>query len=201
MDGLGDYLYIIGLTGTGAGEEIGAYSVDSSTGALTAVTGSPFVYPMTYVAGDVSGQYLIGTSSSLTDSNLYVFAIQQSGANAGALTQVTGSPFATVNAPYTVAVQPAGGELVYSFSLGNGNGNPIEGYQLNTTTGALSAVSGSPFTSTTEATGGFDQSGDFLFALDGNTLTGYQVSSNGSLTSLASLVEGWGAGIAIADVP
>jgi hypothetical protein len=96
---------------------------------------------------------------------------------------------------------------VYSFSLDeNGSNetgsNPIEGYQLDTSTGALTAVGGSPFTSFEEWGGQFDQSGTFLFTTNGElTLTAYQASSDGSLTSLASLAEGWGAGIAIADVP
>lgn len=200
MDGLGNYLYIIAVPLNGSTTEVAAYSV-SSEGALTAVSGSPFNYPMAGVAGDASGQYLIGTTNSnggtSPDTHLYVYSIQQSGANAGALTPVTGSPFTTVYSPSTFAVQPKGGELVYSF---NNAGSAIEGYQLNTDTGALTAVSGSPFTDFTAALGGFDQSGVYLFALEPDTLSGYQVSSQGSLTSLASLAEGW-VGFGIADVP
>ena len=202
MDGLGNYLYIVGIAGTGAGVEVGAYTV-SSSGVLAAVPGSPFAYPMTQIAGDASGKYLIGTTSSTGDAHLYVFAIQTSGANAGAIAPVAGSPFVTLSSPYSIAVQPAGGELVYSFSLNSstGSGNPIEGYQLNTSTGALTAVVGSPFTALTGQTGQFDQAGTFLFGLNATTLTAYQVPSSGTITSLASTTQAWLPPTAVTDVP
>lgn len=198
MDALGKYLYIIGITGTGAGYEIGAYSVSGSS--LTVVPGSPFFFPMTQVAGDASGKYLIGTTSSLADNHLYVFSIEQSGANAGAIAQVAGSPFATKYSPYEVVAQPIGGELVYSFSLSSTGGNPVEGYQLNTSSGALTALSGSPFPAAVADLGFFDQGGGYLFGLNQLTLTAYAVSSSGGLTSVGTLSEGYGS-IAVADVP
>jgi len=203
MDGLGNYLYIVGIDGTGAGVEVGAYQV-SSSGLLTAVPGSPFAYPMTQIAGDASGKYLIGTTSGTADPHLYVFSIQTSGANAGAITPVAGSPFVTQFSPYSIAVQPAGGEFVYSFSLNSsGSGNPIEGYQLNPSTGALTAVVGSPFTALTGQTGQFVQSGTYLFGLNGLTLTAYQGSSTGVLTSLATSAStlGFEPPTAVTDVP
>lgn len=202
MDGLGKYLYVLAVQSGLSGVEIGAYSV-GSTGVLTPVSGSPFAFPMSQVAGDASGKYLVGTtgSSAGTDAHLYVFSIQQSGTTAGALTAVTGSPFATLFSPLTIAVQPTGGEFVYSFSLNQTGGNPIEGYQLDTTTGALTKVAGSPFTSFTAQRGQFDQSGTFLFGQFGNTLTGYQVPTNGALISIANIVEGFFTQIGIADVP
>lgn len=199
MDGLGKYLYIIGITGTGAGYEIGAWSV-SGSGGLTAVPGSPFFFSMTQVAGDASGKYLIGTTSSLSNNHLYVFAIQQSGANAGALTMAAGSPFATKYSPYEVAVQPSSAELVYSFSLNSSGGNPVEGYHLDATSGALTALSGSPFLAAPADSGFFDQGGGYLFGMNGLTLTAYAVSSSGGLSSVGTLTETFGP-IAITDVP
>lgn len=188
-DGLGKYLYVGNVVAGDATSEIAAYSIGSS-GSLTAVQGSPFSYPMWLLQGDPSGKYLIGTTGSVIgDPHLYVFSIQQTGTNAGVIAPVPGSPFATVYSPYRIAVQPnTGGNLVYSFSLnGIGTGdNPIEGYQLNTSTGALTAISGSPFSSST-ATGDwgkFDQSGAFLFAYDSATteMGVFAVGSNGALT-------------------
>jgi hypothetical protein len=115
-----------------------------------------------------------GRSSALNglpdDMNLYVFSIQQSGTNAGALTQVSGSPFGTLYAPVNVAMQPvaSNGSFLYSFSVNALGFNPIEGYQLNTTTGALTAMSASPFNNVgTAPWGQFDQSGANLFIFDG----------------------------------
>ena len=83
---------------------------------------------------------------------------------------VANSPFATTYAPFNIAVQPvaANGDFVYSFGV-NDSGqayNPVEGYLLNTTTGALTAITpGSPFSGVTFALfGQFDQSGDYLFS-------------------------------------
>jgi 6-phosphogluconolactonase len=190
-DGLGKYLYVTAaVTSSASVPQIAAYSI-SSAGALTAVAGSPFsqspTYSMQQVQGDASGQYLVGTTSSTSgDNHLYVFSIAQSGASAGAITPVSGSPFATAFSPYSIAVQPVTGEFVYSFSLGSSNvENHIEGYQLNTSTGALIAVSGSPFTSIPIAISGqFDQSGAFLFAYDSQTtdLTPLEVGAGGVLT-------------------
>lgn len=202
MDGLGKYLYVLGILGTGAGTSIGAYSVGTN-GALTAVAGSPFAFPMAQVAGDASGQYLIGTTGNnpTSDAHLYVFSISQSGTTAGALTQVTGSPFATLYSPLDIAVQPKGGELIYSFSQGQTAPNPIEAYQINTSTGALTPATGSPFSSDIADLGQFDQSGVYLFAQDLTTLTAYKVASNGVLTGMGNTVQGFGTLIAVTDVP
>lgn len=171
FDGLGNYLYITsGIEGLGG--SVAAYTVNSS-GALTIVSGSPFAFNMWQLQGDPSGKFMIGISgqsnalNGLTDDrSLYVFNIQQTGANAGALSQVSGSPFATVFAPVNLAVQPvaANGSFVYSFSINFVGPNPIEGYQLDTNSGALTAVSTSPFgTVGTAPWGQFDQSGAYLF--------------------------------------
>jgi 6-phosphogluconolactonase len=193
-DGLGNFLYVTEI-GTQVVPELAAYSITSSTGALTAVNGSPFSFGsfgMEQVQGEPSGLYLIGTTGSVTgDPHLYVFDIAQLGtANAGAVTLASGSPFATPtgSSPVAIAVQPsAGGNIVYSFSV-NISGtsyNPIEGYLLSTS-GALSVASNSPFT-TLSSTGGwgqFDQSGAYLFVFDSTTglLSPFDVGTGGALT-------------------
>lgn len=174
-DGAGKYLYAIdGNVNTHTGSEIAAYSIGSS-GTLKAVSGSPFAYPMWQVQGEPSGKFLIGTSgnsdasgySGVEDDNLYVFSISST----GALTPVSGSPFATVYSPFSIAVSPnSGGDLVYSFSITESSGqtsfNAEEGYSISSS-GALTAVSGSPFASLGNGSSGswgqFDQSGAYLF--------------------------------------
>jgi hypothetical protein len=173
VDGLGKYLYVSESFGGHIGGQVLAYAIGSG-GGLTAVTGSPFSFPtnMWQLQGDPSGNFMVGASgnsvsySGTDDLHLYVFSIQQTGANAGALSAVTGSPFATFYSPFNIAVQPAGAsEFVYSFSVNPSNTgfNPVEGYQLNVSTGALTAVSGSPFSNLAAGYWGqFDQSGDYL---------------------------------------
>lgn len=171
-DGLGKYLYATQQAAAHTGSAVAAFSI-GSTGTLTPVTGSPFVLPLWQVQGEPTGNFLIGTegqSAGITgiDNNfLYVYGITQTGANAGALTAVSGSPFATTYSPYAIAVQPdSGGNLVYSFGFNDdlSGFNPPEAYSINATTGALTVVSGSPFSNAAEGSWGqFDQSGANLF--------------------------------------
>ena len=171
FDGLGKYLYV--TTGPeGLGQQVAAYSIGSS-GALTTVQGSPFAFNMWQLQGDPSGKFMIGISGRSNalngladDTHLYAFSIQQSGSNAGALTPVSGSPFATQFAPINLAVQPvsSNGSFVYSFSVNTLEPNPIEGYQLDTGSGALTVMNNSPFSNLgTAPWGQFDQSGAYLF--------------------------------------
>jgi 6-phosphogluconolactonase len=174
IDGTGKYLYAVdGNFATHTGTEIEAYSIGSS-GALTPVTGSPFVYPMWQLAGEPTGKFLIGTSgnsaasgySGVDDDNLYVFSISST----GAIAPVSGSPFKTVYSPFSIAVsQNSGGNLIYSFSFNDSATafNAVEGYQISST-GTLSADAGSPFTGLGVDAGGswgqFDQSGSLLMS-------------------------------------
>lgn len=197
-DGKGKYLYATdGFYGNHTGSQIAAFSIGSS-GALTAVAGSPFPYPMWQVAGEPSGKYLIGTtgnskpSSGVDDDHLYVFSINQT---TGAITPVSGSPFATQFSPFTIAVQPnSTGNLVYSFGVNDTDTgyNPIEGYQISASSGALTLVSGSPFSNIQLGFWGqFDQSGAFLF--DYSAVV--PVGSNTVVTTLGALDVGTGGAI------
>jgi len=217
MDGLGRFLYVSQVSSTHSGTEVVGYSVSSTganAGALTLIPGSPFNIPLWEMQGDLSGNYLIGISGRVEflygsdDKSLYVYKINQT---SGALTAAAGSPTATVYAPFNIAMQPrsVNGEFVYSFSL-NATGtatNPIEGYKLDPTTGALSLVAGSPFNITTPtAFGQFDQSGSYLFVYSSPAssvrLGVVNVASSGALTETlpaATLVTG--GYFAASDVP
>ena len=213
MDGQGRFLYVSEDSGDHSGVFVVGYSV-SSTGVLTEIAGSPFNIPIWQMQGEPSGNFMIGISGKTQsifgsdDKNLYVYSINQT---TGALSAVAGSPFATVYAPFNIAVQPksVNGEFVYSFSLDDtGSGtNPIEGYQLNTTTGALSVISGSPFTlSTPTAFGQFDQSGNYMFIYSGvapNVSLGVvNVAASGALTeTLPTTSLSSGGYFAVSDVP
>lgn len=205
-DGLGRFLYVCGA-GTHEGSSFIGYAINTSgTGSfLTLIPGSPFQGALIWqLEGDASGRYLIGTSGSnlgftgYDDDHLYVFSINQS---TGAATQASGSPVSTTYSPWTIAVQPASsnGEFVYSFSINDTDTgfNPIEGYQLNTTTGALTRITGSPFSNIFLGQWGqFDQSGANLLvnstAVGGSgTVTQVgplSVSSSGALTQPISPV-------------
>src|SRR6516225_7083650 len=59
----------------------------------------------------------------------------------GALTPISGSPFAAGSGPFSVAVDPTG-KFAY---VANETSNNVSGYTINPTTGALTAIAGSPF--------------------------------------------------------
>jgi hypothetical protein len=172
-DGHGQYLYTTGGP-EGSGGQVAAYSINQSTGGLTLV-GAPFAFNIWELKGDPTGQFMIGISGNslgitgVADNHIHVFTITPSGPTAGALTEVPNSPFTTLFSPANIAVQPntSNGSFVYSFSVNATDSayNFIEGYALNTTTGALTAITpGSPFGAVTPSPWGqFDQSGDNLF--------------------------------------
>src|SRR5580658_2573865 len=217
-DGLGSYLYVTESMGVGShvgGTQLLAYSIGtgSNLGVLTPVTGSPFTLSkgMWQVQGEPSGSYLIGTSGNnqdftgQDDKNLYVFSIQPpTGAAPGAIAQLATSPFPATYSPFNIAVAPtsSGGEFVYSFSINDTDTgyNPVEGFQLNTTTGALTELTNSPFSGlATGHWGQFDQSGAYLFVYSSSLVSGItatqlgvlDVSATGTLTqpiSSATLV-------------
>jgi len=219
-DGAGAYLYAVdgnNVDHQGAGIaawSIGTGSNGTTLGALTPVTGSPFLtsgstnFSMWQLQGEPTGQFMIGTTGSSAfytgvsdNDNLYVFSIAQSTSTTpGALTPVTGSPFATTYSPFTIAAQPTGNQ-VYSFSFADSGAslNPIEGYEIGTT-GALTVDAESPFSlPNDEGTWGqFDQTGGYLFVYESYTNTSNQVvtyiaplvvGSGGTLTQVATPVD------------
>ncbi len=153
-DGLGKYLYVTeGLGGT----QVAALAI-ASNGVLSAVPGSPFSFPMSKVLGESSGKYLVGITG--VDSHLYLFGIN---AQTGALSEI-GLPL-TQSIPVDLAVSPVAspnGSFVYTF---DGLSLPMEGYELNTSTGALTVLTNSPFTGVNLDTGQFDQTGLYLFGV------------------------------------
>ncbi len=200
-DGLGKYLYASNdISSTHTGSEVAAFVIGTS-GTLTPVPGSPFAFPMWLVKGEPTGKFLIGTTgkaafySGTDDDHLYVFSITQTGASAGAISPVSGSPFPTAFSPFSIAVQSnTGGNLLYSFSINDtATGfNSAEGYTISST-GTLTADTGSPFSGLINGSWGqFDQSGAFLFDygsfLDINTntvvtqLSPVEVGTGGALT-------------------
>jgi 6-phosphogluconolactonase (cycloisomerase 2 family) len=160
-DGLGKYLYV---TAANLGTQVTAFAI-GSTGTLTPVAGSPFSISIAQLEGEPTGKFLLGVTGNGanngfgTDNHISVFSIDQT---TGAISPVTGSPFATVFIPASLTVHPSG-KFVYTFNGTVSGTSPTEGYQIDTTTGALTPVAGSPFTAVTATQGLFDQKGIYLF--------------------------------------
>lgn len=175
MDGQGKYLYVCEDSGDHSGAFVVGYSV-SAAGVLTPIP-NYFTWgqiPIWEMQGEPTGKYMLGITGETAfffgtdDPHIHVYSINQT---TGALSEAPGSPWLTAYAPFTLAIQPELGtsgssETVYSFSVNDDftAANPIEAYQLDPTTGALSVVGGSPFGNlTASAWGQFDPSGQYLF--------------------------------------
>jgi 6-phosphogluconolactonase (cycloisomerase 2 family) len=105
------FAYVVNQCGnvscTGSGN-VSAYTIDSTTGTLTAITGSPFAAGMGphSVAVDPSGKFAYVANecisiNSCSSGNVSAYTFDST---TGALTAVTGSPFAAGTVPVSVAV-------------------------------------------------------------------------------------------------
>ncbi|MHB8356830.1 MAG: beta-propeller fold lactonase family protein [Vulcanimicrobiaceae bacterium] len=161
---------------------VSAYTINATTGALTAVTGSPFaagaysdgvaVYP--------TGKFAYVTNNS--DNNVSAYTINVA---TGALTPVAGSPFAAGSGPNGVAVDPTG-KFAY---IPNQGSNNVSAYTINVATGALTAVAGSPFAAGAYPVGvAVDPTGKFAYVANhsGGNVSAYAINATtGALTAVA----------------
>lgn len=191
VDASGKFLYVGQLTPSAG---VAAFSIDQTTGALTSIAGSPFNLGVAQLHASLTGEFLLGVAqiqdaSSATDPHIHVFSINPT---TGVPTEVKGSPFATASAPFDFAISP-NGKFVYTLGTAPGTTTvgPIEGFQMDTTSGALTKLAGSPFTSLPTASGClFDQSGADLVCAD--TISGGKLfvlgasPTTGSLTNVAT---------------
>jgi 6-phosphogluconolactonase (cycloisomerase 2 family) len=97
---------------------LSTYSINPSTGGLTASAGSPLSFPtgwpfagISQIATDPSGQFLY----LLDYSGVYAYAINR---NTGALTAVAGSPFDAGSTPTSLAFAASGSYLYVTGDIG-----------------------------------------------------------------------------------
>jgi 6-phosphogluconolactonase len=145
-DPTGKFLYV-SLSGTAnANNQVAAFTVNSSTGALT-----PIASPVTVgrdpqgLAVTPDGKFLF--IANFLDNTISAFSID---ATTGVLTPITGSPFTANNAPFRVAIDPSGKFL----DVTNNVGGNISVFTINSSTnssnGLLSPIAGSPFGTLTQ---------------------------------------------------
>ena len=181
VDGQGQYLFV--NQGNGV-LDTGVYSIDQTSGGIQAILGSPF--PPNLYYGQVASptgaasEFFVGFSFLSGDKNLYVASVATA---SGVPTPVTNSPFATANVPYWLAIHPSG-KFVYSFEEDSQqNLQPFEGFQLDSTSGALTPILGSPFTNLSSIVYcQFDQGGTAFC----ETSTGFMVVALDASTGVPS---------------
>ena len=170
---------------------ISAYTINASTGQLTAVAGSPYADGTAPAAVSLAPNGKFAFSASNDGKQIYAYAINQT---TGQLTAVAGSPFntgfATGSAYPDIAVDAQSAHL-YLASAGD---DEVAGFAINATSGALTALARSPYAAGPE-TGSipaFSPNGKFLYVMNqgatgtgANSVSGYSIGSDGSLTAIA----------------
>ena len=117
-----------------------AFTIDHTTGTLTAINGSPFpTAGADSIASDPLGRFLF--VGNATTGQVSVFQINST---TGVLAAAPGSPFSALNLDFAkvLAVDGTGKFLYVGQNL---PALPIYAFSINQSTGALSQASGSPF--------------------------------------------------------
>ena len=178
VDPSGKFAYVANNANS---DNVLGYMINPSTGALTPITGSPFIVGSLteFVAVDPSGRFAYVADADGTVSG------QTIDPSTGALTPIAGSPFSAGSQPISVAVDPSG-KFAY---VTNGTDNTVSGYTIDPTTGALTPIAGSPFPAgSTPFCVAFDPSGKFTYVANAsdNNVSGYTINlTTGALTPIA----------------
>ena len=183
VDPSGRFTYVTNSTGGVSG-----FMIDSSTGALTAIAGSPFpsgLFPAS-VAVDPSGKFAYVADQFSAPNNISAYAIDPS---TGVLSPVAGSPFPAQPGfpePVSVAVVPSG-RFAYVVNTGSFT---VSAFTIEPSTGALTAVAGSPVrTGFVPAAVAVHPSGKFAYVANegsGDDVSAYTIDPRtGALTAIA----------------
>jgi len=124
---------------------IGAYTINSTTGALTEVAGQPFATGIgpSSVTFDKTGTYLYTTN--LTSNNVSAYFV----GSKGGLTQLSGSPYSAGTNPAIAQLDPSGQFLyVGTEAAAAGGTKQILSFYINQESGQLTPTQGSNLAST-----------------------------------------------------
>ena len=189
VDPTSKFAYVVNYTdGT-----VSAYTINSSTGALTEITGSPFAAggagALSFsVAVDPTGKFVYVANENSADVSAYTI-----NSSTGALTEITGSPFASGTYPYSVTVDPTG-KFAYVANGGFMDAGTVSAYTINSSTGALTEITGSPLAAGDEPRSvAVDPTGKFAYVANeiSSDIYAYAInSSTGALTEITAIVGG-----------
>ena len=187
---VGQYVYVVNKNGSVGGStgDVSAFTINQSTGALTAVgTLTAAGTQPTSAAVDTTGQYLyVGNKNS---ANVTRFLIQADGSLGATHTYVTSQTGVA-----TVVINPAD-NLLYAGGYGPGSpaGN-LYGFTLDNGTGGLSPVPNSPYgLGNATMSMAIDPAGKFLFApVPSHFLYAFDIGADGSLATTAQQIAAGG---------
>lgn len=158
-----------------------AYSIDGTTGALTAISGSPFGASAGAGLGLIapSSGYLYETIGGLANPpGIYGYSIDSS---TGALTALPGSPFGA-SCGASNPTSPANGKFLFGTGCGM--------YSIKASTGALTSVAADPEAANSDGWAAFDPTAALLWIVTTQPpcfqcqvgVVAYQVDANGNMT-------------------
>jgi 6-phosphogluconolactonase len=154
VDSAGAYLYVANTLSN----NISVFSIDSSSGALSPVNGSPFRTNLSLsdMVLSPSGNFLYISAANQPTGEIAVFSIA-----AGVISSAVFQTFTADNSPTSMAIDPTG---TYLYAANGGSGDSISIYKIGSS-GALTAVQGSPLadTSAHPVALTLDPKGQFLY--------------------------------------
>jgi DNA-binding beta-propeller fold protein YncE len=182
MAGGGRALYAYGIDGLLYG-----FTVDGTTGALNAVTGSPFagVSMIQGLAADPKGRYLAVTmrTDSAGAGLLRLYAIE-AGGTLHQLTEVTAPGNFAADSP-ALTFDP-GGDFIYGEITVSGGGDRVFGFAVPAPGGAFTPIPGTPWLGVSEgAIFTFHPGRPLLYHAGTSELRVFTRAANGSLTEVS----------------
>jgi len=185
----GAFVYTGGNGYSGSSAPVSGYAINTTSGTLSLVSGSPFGLPgrLVSITGDPTGKFVYVTTD---DGSLSAFTVDS---QAGSLTPVAGSPYTapTGGSSYwgngkLLAIDPAGKYLYVA------GGSQLYGFSIDAGSGALTAISGSPFALSASAVA-VDPSDQYLAVYNGSGVQSYTINSGtGALTAAGTRASGCG---------
>src|SRR5215472_2614918 len=195
LNQFGHFVYTSTDSGGRFEPSINGYSIDGTSGVLSAVPLSPFSAGagVVGIVGHPSGNFLYAAIAGNSASQVAAFTVDSV---TGGLTPVAGSPYAAGSVlggdppPSFFAMAP-NGKFLY---LANGK---VLGFSINTTTGALTSIS--PTSATGYSVLAISPGGNYLYAGNGSdVVVVYSInSSSGVLTQVQSMTGCGGQNMAI----
>jgi 6-phosphogluconolactonase (cycloisomerase 2 family) len=134
-------VFVVYVTDSSRGDLLG-YSVNSSTGALTALSGSP------YPAGNgpssvvVDPTYAYAYVANSTDATVTAYSISTSSGSIGVLTRLTNGTFATGLQPIAIGIDPSTNHFLFTVNFLD---NTVSDFELSPTAGTLLDAQFSPY--------------------------------------------------------
>jgi len=176
---------------------ISVYRINSSSGAITPVAGSPFPDQSLYTVSlelTPSGNFLY-VGHNVTNGGISAFAVNTT---TGSLTSVPGSPFAIGEVAFFWGfVIDATGHFLYSL---DDNNSRVELFTINSKTGALTEVAGSLLPTKQFANSiTMDSAGKFIYVSNGpsTSLSLFSVDHTTGKLSVLESVDSGAAGVFI----